>query len=146
MQTSFIEEIKKISVQKNLFFCLVCCRNSARYKVSSGPSEPGGGGGGAAQCFELKLRWRFYVNTSTFPETNALNNFWYFKQHIQTKICSESTLNIIEEIAHEKSDKLQFLKTIYSVIFLMFEKLPNFYRNDFKQDLYCSTRWFLMSV
>ena len=55
-----------------------------------------------AQCVELKLRWRFYVQASTWPEFYFLTKFWIIfdisNTRVQLGVAQKPIYNIIEEI------------------------------------------------
>ena len=71
-------------------------RWSSPFVIKYPPREVGSGEGGA-QCVEMKLRWQFYVHASKYMPWTVLliivlNNFWYFKHQILTRICSDAYL------------------------------------------------------
>ena len=56
----------------------------------------------------------------TWPEMyfwSVLNNCWYFKHQSLTRICSEACLKHNWRFVFKKSKKLQFKKTISSIMF-----------------------------
>ena len=83
-------------------------------------NRPVASGGGRAQCVELELRWQFCVHSSTCPKIifliKVLNNFWYFEHPILTMIYSEAYLKHNWRNCPWKSKKVQFMKTISSII------------------------------
>ena len=64
----------------------------------------------AVLCAQQCIPWNLLI-------IKVLNIFWYFEHRILTIIYSEAHWNIIEEIVFEKSKKVQFLKTISSIMF-----------------------------
>ena len=61
----------------------------------------------AVLCAQQYMPWNLLL-------IKLLNNFWYFKHQILTKICSEAYLKHNWRNCLWKSKKLQFLKTISS--------------------------------
>ena len=83
-------------------------------------SKEGLVGVGEAECVGLDLRWHFCVRGSTCPEIFFYSKFWLIFDILNPWswlwFARKHIWNIIEEIAFEKSKKVQLLKTISSIM------------------------------
>ena len=109
-------QTKIITLSSKRMLVLVVLRllteeNGESFKT--GTAEPKGQEG--AQCVEMKLRWQYMPWNLLL--IIVLNNFWYFKHQTLTRICSEACLKHNWRFVFEKSKKLQFKKTISSILF-----------------------------
>jgi hypothetical protein len=73
------------------------------------------------QCVEMKLRWRFYVHTSTCPEIYFWSWYWIIFDISNTRtwlgFAQKHVWNTIEDLSSKKVNKIQFKTTISSIMF-----------------------------